>query len=120
MEEQGKMDCANCEIAKSATMRIQKEKKSNEIKKISLVCAAVVLCFACVCGTILGIYTIKKQQETIIEQQYALNMQYASLMDYVSGAKITTTHEANADGDGSIAVAGSGNTTAGGDVVNGE
>lgn len=114
------MDCNNCGAVQDATSRIQKDKRVHERNKLLIACGTALLGVAMVCGTVLGCYTIKKQQETIVEQQYALNMQYASLMEYVAGAEITTSDEASADGDGSIAVAGDDNTTAGGDIVNGE
>lgn len=111
------MNCSNCGAVKSATDRIREDRKKQEIKKLLIVCGTVVLVAACVCGTVLGMYTIKKQQETIIEQQYALNMQYASLMDLLSGAEITetTTNEADS-GDGGTAVAGENNTVVWGDM----
>lgn len=112
------MSCESCGAVKDATTRIQKDKRSHELKKISIICLAVVFSIALVCATVLGVYAIREQQETIREQQYALNMQYASLMEYVAGAEITTetiTQEADA-GDGGTAVAGDGNTVAGGDL----
>lgn len=107
------MNCGNCGAVRDATDRIQKDKRAHELKKLSLACLTAVLVVACVCATVLGMFTIRKQQETIIEQQYALNMQYAQLLEYVSGAEITTeteTYEADA-GDGGTAVAGNNNTT---------
>lgn len=80
------MSCENCGVVKDATNRIQKDKRAHELKKRGLVCATIVLVVACICATIVGVYAIQEQQETIREQQYALNMQYASLMEYVSGA----------------------------------
>lgn len=109
------MGCENCGAVQDATKRIQKDKRTHELKKIALVCGAVVLCVACICGTVLGIYSIEKQQETIIEQQYALNMQYASLMDLIAGTEVTTTNEADS-GDGGTAVAGENNTVVWGDM----
>ena len=113
------MSCENCGAVHSATERIKNDKRNHERKKLLTVCLSVLLGVAMVCGTFLACYAIKQQQETIREQQYALNMQYASLMEYVAGAEITT-ETAEADGDGSISVAGDGNTTAGGDVISGE
>ena len=52
------------------------------------------------------------QQETIREQQYALNSQYASLLDYVAGAEIITE-----SAEGGTAIVGDDNTTAGGDII---
>lgn len=115
------MSCENCGAVKDAAARIRKDKRTHELKKLAIVCGAVVLSVACICGTILGIYSIKAQQQTIIEQQYALNGQYWELLEYVKGLTVTveetTTATAEADGDGSISVAGDGNITAGGDVI---
>lgn len=110
------MSCESCGAVKDATARIQKDKRAHELKKMLVVCGAIVLVVACICGTVLGCYTIKKQQETIIEQQYALNMQYAQLMEYVAGAEITTETNTADAGDGGTAVAGEGNMVVGGDV----
>lgn len=99
------MSCDNCGAVKDATSRIQKDKRAHELKKRALVCVTIVLVVACICATVVGVYAIREQQETIREQQYALNMQYASLMEYVAGAEITTetvTNEADA-GDGGTA-----------------
>lgn len=109
-----------CEAAmKDAAKKIKTEKAKNGTKKLVIICGTVVVCVLLCSLAVLGCFAIQAQQETIREQQYALNMQYASLMEYVSGAEITT-ETAEADGDGSIAVTGDGNTTAGGDVVNGQ
>lgn len=116
------MDCKSCGAVKDATARIQRDKRAHELKKLALVCAAFVLAVAIVCATVLAVVAIQEQQRTIIEQQYALNMQYAGLLEYIAGAEITTetttetvTHEADA-GDGGTAVAGDGNTVVGGDM----
>lgn len=119
------MSCENCGVVKDATKRIQKDRRAHELKKLALVCLTVVLVAACICATVVGCYTIKAQQDTIIEQQYALNMQYAQLMEYVAGAEITTetvTNEADA-GDGGTAIAGNDNMVVGGNdntVVGGD
>ena len=110
------MGCENCGAVQDATKRIQKDKRTHELKKLLIVCGAVVLVVACICGTILGMYTVKTQQETIIEQQYALNMQYAGLLDLMSGAEITSEYVDTGDGDNGTAFIGDGNTVAGGDL----
>lgn len=97
------MGCESCGAVKDATTRIQKDKRAHELKKLALVCLTIVLVVACVCATVLGMFTIRKQQETIIEQQYALNMQYASLMEYIAGAEVTTTTETIDGSDGGVA-----------------
>lgn len=115
------MSCETCGAAKDAANRIKKDKRTHELQKLTIICVSILLGVAMVCGTVLGCYSAKKQQETIIEQQYAISAQYAQLANLLSGAEITTSeYTAEADGDGSISVAGDGNTTVGGDVVNGE
>ena len=112
------MSCESCGAVKDATARIQKDKRAHELKKMLVVCGAIVLVVACICGTVLGCYTIKKQQETIIEQQYALNMQYAQLMEYVANAEVTTTTETIDGGGGGVAakIEGNGNSVSAGGV----
>ena len=110
------MGCEECGAVKDATARIRRDKQIHERKKLLTVCVAALLAAAMVCGTVLGCYTVKKQQETIIEQQYALNMQYAQLMEYVAGAEITTETNTADAGDGGTAVAGDSNTVVGGDM----
>lgn len=87
------MACENCEnqALEDATEHIRKANKTHELKKIAIICGSCLFGLLLICATIFGCYTVKKQQETILEQQYALNMQYASLMEYVAGAEITTT-----------------------------
>lgn len=97
------MSCETCGAVKSATERIRKDKQLHERKKLLTVCITVLLAVAMVCGTVLGCYTVKKQQETIVEQQYALNLQYAQLMEYVAGAEVTTTTETIDGSDGGVA-----------------
>lgn len=104
----------------AATQHIKGQREENRMAKIKIYCLAAIVCTLIVCASVVACFTIYYQQQTIIEQQNALNMQYAGLLDYVSGAEITETHEASADGDGSVAVAGNGNNAAGGDIVNGE
>lgn len=112
------MGCDTCGVVNDATARIQKDKRNHELKKLALVCMTIVLVVACVCATVLAMFTVRRQHETIMEQQYALNMQYASLMDYVAGAEIVTeteTYESNTD-DGGTAIVGDQNTVIGGNV----
>lgn len=117
--EKSAVEAANAAIG-TATEHIKNQRKVLQATRFKLCCITVFACILVVCASVVACFAIYSQQQTIIEQQYALNMQYASLTDLLSGATVTTTHEASADGDGSIAVAGNGNTTAGGDVVNGE
>lgn len=105
----------------AATEHIRQQRKQNEHYRLKIIFLTVALCVAMVCASVIGCFAIYSQQHTIIEQQYALNMQYAGLMDLLSGAEVVTEeYQSNADGDGSISVAGNNNTTAGGDIVNGE
>lgn len=107
------------EALEAAAEHIRQQRTKNANSRLIAVCLTCLLVVAIICATVLGCTAIMAQQETIREQQYALNMQYASLMEYVAGAEIIT-ETAEADGDGSISVAGDGNTTAGGDVISGE
>lgn len=108
------------EALSAATEHIRAQRKRNENSRIIAVCLTCLLIVAIICATVLGCNAIMAQQETIREQQYALNMQYAGLCDLLYGAEIVTEeYTAESDGDGSISVAGDGNYTVGGDV-NGE
>lgn len=111
------MSCESCGAVNDAVTRLQKEKRSQELKKLLIICGAAIVCALTICATVLACYTVKWQQETILEQQYALNMQYASLMEYVSGAEIVTEYADS--GDNGTAIVGDGNMVSGGDVNNG-
>lgn len=104
----------------TATEHIRAQRKVNHSNKVKIVCLTVVVCVIIVCTSILGGYSIYQQQQTIRDQQWALNSQYAQIMDYLRGVQVvveeTTTHESQADGDGSIAVSGDGNITTEGDI----
>lgn len=112
------------EALKSATKRIKKDKESARTKNVVIVCASAILCTLIVCLTVLGVYTIKSQHDIIIEQQYALNMQFAGLLDWLESSEIeksattkeTETKDADAS-DGGIAIIGDSNNVAGGDVI---
>lgn len=93
-------------VAREALKEQKKHKESQTTARILIVCLSVLLLAAMVCGTIIATTTIREQQRT-------LNMQYVELMDYVKGCEITTTTEetnANADGDGSVAIVGDNNS----------
>ena len=109
------LDDLKNEAIAAATQHIRDQRKRMVNIKVIAVCVTILLGVAMVCGAVVTRYSIKAQQDTIIEQQYALNMQYAQLMEYVAGAEITE-NTAESDGDGSVSVAGDGNITAGGDV----
>lgn len=111
--ENAALDAANGAIG-TATEHIKSQREMLKAMKIKLYCLTAVVCCLIVCATVLGCFAINAQQQTIREQQYALNMQYASMADLLHGAEIT---ESTAEtGDGGTAVAGNGNTVAGGDV----
>lgn len=104
---------------KAASEYIRSQKYYAKRVTIFAICATVLFLAAIICGAVIACNAITVQHQTIIEQQYALNMQYAGLLDYISGAEITTEtseYSSESDGDGSIAVAGDGNITAGGDI----
>lgn len=87
------------EAIAAAAEHIREQRKKNAHLRLIICCLTILLIVAMICATVLGVTAICKQQETILEQQYALNMQYAGLLDYISGAEITTTTE-TIDGSG--------------------
>lgn len=98
---------------KSAADHIKGQWQKNRMLSLKSYCLTIFVSVLMVCLTTIACFAIYQQQETIREQQYALNAQYAQLMEYVSGAEVTTvteSYEASAD-DGSTAVAGNNNTT---------
>lgn len=98
-----------------ATDRIKRDKANMALLRMLIIATAIVLCTVIICATLLGIYAIRKQQDTLIEQQYALNMQYASLMEYVSGAEITTETIDGSDGGVAAKIEGDNNSISAGD-----
>lgn len=102
----------------AATKHIKGQREANRMAKLKLYCLTAFACVAVICAAVVACFTIHSQQMTIIEQQYALNMQYASLMEYVAGADVTT--EFADSGDNGTAIVGDGNMVAGGDVNNGD
>lgn len=116
-KEMNTMKAANAAI-EAATEHIREQRKTTKNLKIKVYCLTALLIVAMICAAVVACFAIYAQQQTIIEQQYALNMQYSSLADLLYGAEITTSeYTAQSDGDGSISVAGDNNTTAGGDVI---
>lgn len=113
------MGCESCGAIKDATSRIQRDKRAHALKKLIIVCMAAFLSVLCVCATVLGCTAISAQQETIREQQYALNMQYSGLLDLFYGSEITTEYAETGEGDNGTAIFGDGNYWYGGDY-NGE
>lgn len=98
---------------KSAAEHIKGQWQKNRMLSLKSYCLTIFVSVLMVCLTTIACFAIYQQQETIREQQYALNAQYAQLMEYVSGAEVTTvteSYEASAD-DGSTAVLGDNNTT---------
>lgn len=106
------VDIQNMAI-KQAAEEIRVQGQKNKLMSAKVYCLSLVVSVLLVCLAAIACFAIYQQQETIREQQYALNAQYAQLMEYVSGAEITTvteSYEANAD-NGSAAVLGDNNTT---------
>lgn len=104
---------------KQAADEIKAQGQKNKIVSAKAHCLATIVSVLLVCLSIIVCFAIYQQQETIRAQQFALNAQYAQLMEYVSGAEITTvteSYEADA-GDGGTAVAGNENEIGG--AVNG-
>lgn len=104
------------EAIAAAAEHIREQRKKNAHLRLIICCLTVLLIVAMICATVLGVTAICKQQQTIIEQQYALNMQYAGLLDLMSGAEITSEYVDTGDGDNGTAFIGDGNTVAGGDL----
>lgn len=71
--------------------------------RTAIICLTVLLLAAIVAGTTIAV-------KTITEQQYALNMQYAGVMELLNGVTITET------GENGIIVQGDGNETTGGEM----
>ena len=106
------------EALEAAAEHIRQQRNRNANSRLIAVCLTCMLVVAMICATVLGCTAIMAQQETIREQQYALNMQYAGLCDLLYGAEIVT--EVVDAGEGvAIKVEGEGNITSGGDM-NGE
>ena len=98
---------------KSAADHIKGQWQKNRMLSLKSYCLTIFVSVLMVCLTTIACFAIYQQQETIREQPYALNAQYAQLMEYVSGAEgttVTESYEASAD-DGSTAVLGDNNTT---------
>lgn len=113
-----KIEELQAEAINAATEHIKSQRKMYENTRIKLFCVTILLIVTIICATTISCFAIFAQQKTIIEQQYSLNMQYSGLLDYVSGAEITTTYEADS-GENGNAIVGDGNMIAGGDVNNG-
>ena len=81
-----------------------KMKDQQKTYRLAIVCLTILLLASIICGTVIAV-------STIVEQQYALNAQNASLYDLIAGAEVIEID----GGDGRNAVYGDGNTTVGGD-----
>lgn len=81
-----------------------KMKDQQKTYRLAIVCLTILLLASIICGTVIAV-------STIVEQQYALNAQNASLYDLIAGAEVIEID----GGDGENAVYGDGNTTVGGD-----
>lgn len=76
--------------------------------RYALVCLTLILCTLIVCCTYAALTVYR-------EQQYALNMQYSGLLDYVNGATIMETGE-----NGIIIDGDSNKASSQGDITDGE
>lgn len=113
--DKGVFDDLQNEAIKSATDSIKEKKQKIANLKFYAFCITILLSIALICGCIVACFSIKKQQETILEQQYSINMQYAQLMEYIAGAEVTTTTETIDGSGGGIAakIEGDGNSVGG-------
>lgn len=70
--------------------------------RLAIICTTILLIVSMICGTIIAV-------KTIVEQQYALNMQYARFAELMDGAVVMES------GDNGIVIKGDNNTAEGGD-----
>ena len=80
------------------------EKDKQKTYRLAIVCLSLMLIVSIICGTVIAV-------RTIVEQQYAMNAQNASLYDLLAGADVVEID----GGEGGNAVYGDGNTTVDGD-----
>lgn len=98
------------EAIKAATEHIRNQRISAASQKMKSILIAIVACVLFVCLTVVACFAIYSQNMVIIEQQYALNAQYAGLLDMMNGAEITT-EIVDGSGDGvATKIDGSGNS----------
>ena len=98
------------EVIESAKEHIQNQRDHIKSLNVRTYCLTAVLIVAIVCGTIVACLSVFRQQAVI-------NQQYTDLLDYIKGLEFIVEYdEASSSGDGSIAVVGDGNITAGGDL----
>lgn len=102
----------------TAAQHIRGQREANQTSKVKMYCLTVFACVLVICAAALAGFAIYSQQQTIVEQQYALNMQYAQLMEYVANAEVTTTTETIDGGGGGVAakIEGNGNSISAGGV----
>lgn len=79
------------EALEAAAEHIRQQRNRNANSRLIAVCLTCLLVVAMICATVLGCNAIMAQQETIREQQYALNMQYAGLLDLFYGSESSVT-----------------------------
>lgn len=106
------------EAIAAAAEHIREQRKKSENMRLKIICLTIFACVVVISAAFLGCFAIYSQQQTIIEQQYALNMQYASLIEYLSNAEVTTTTTETVDsGGGGVAakIEGSNNVIGGGE-----
>lgn len=97
----------------AAKEHIKEQRSYLEHMKFRTRCMTVLLAIAIVAFTVLGIFMVYAQQQTIREQQYALNMQYAELMEYIANAEVTTEVIDGGEGGVTAKVEGDGNAIGG-------
>lgn len=78
------------EAIKAATEHIRNQRISVASQKMKSILIGIVACVLFVCLTVVSCFAIYSQNMVIIEQQYALNAQYAGILDVINGAEITT------------------------------
>ncbi len=99
-------------VAKEALKDKNKAKEKQITSRIIIVCLSVLLAIAIISGTVIAVASIK-------EQQYALNMQYANLIECLANGELTSEN-IDSSGNGIAAkIEGDNNTISGGEL-NGE
>ena len=113
------IDDLQTEAINMAAEHIRTQRKRFQNVRFITACITVLLVVAMICCTVLCFHAISEQQEIIRAQQLVIASQYDQLTGLLSGAEIVTeeyVNEADSE-DGGTAIAGNGNTDAGGDLI---
>lgn len=87
----------------AAAAHIKNQRSDNRMARLRLYCLTIFACVLVLGASVIACFAIHSQQQTIIEQQYALNMQYAGLLEYIANSEVTTTTETIDSSGGGVA-----------------